>query len=278
MKLIETIILESINDIGLFKAVFLAGPPAAGKSTLLKNIYNGRIGPRVIDPDAIATIMAQKLGVLHQDIYDEKKSYKPQFVQKKVKQIVRFVNGMLPMYIDTTATDYTRTTEREEMLEHVGYDTMMIWLGTDIHKVYVNMAQRERKVPDEFIDKALQAMQHNYDAYQKYFGANFYVHQNYFMTDEEKKDYMKLKPYFDRDELSGDAANRFAYLEKRLEEDQNTLISQEDVKAATNKFLMAPIKNRNALQYLTYLQNHGEKYLTPGIFSLEQLEKLFAGW
>lgn len=39
---------ESINDKGLFKAVFILGIPGAGKSTVIRQITDGAIHPRVV--------------------------------------------------------------------------------------------------------------------------------------------------------------------------------------------------------------------------------------
>lgn len=275
MKLSQ-ILNESINDKGLFKAIFLAGPPAAGKSTLIKAIYRGDIGPRVVDPDKIATIISKNQGIDHSDVYKGQRGR--EFHEMKTRQVAQYINGMLPMFIDATNREVTRTIERVNILQSFGYDTMMIWLGTDIFKVLDNMKERERQVPQDFINDSFEQLEANFLSYQQFFGPDFYVHENYFMTKSEQEEFYRLKSREAREPLTGIAASQYEYLKDRFEEAAKTLVSLEDVKAATDKFLTSPLKNRYGKQSIEYLTIHNRKYLLDGIFTPEKMAAILANW
>jgi hypothetical protein len=42
---------ESINDKGIFKAVFMSGSSASGKSYVISKITSGQIQPRMVNSD-----------------------------------------------------------------------------------------------------------------------------------------------------------------------------------------------------------------------------------
>ena len=46
IKLMD-ILLEGVNDPGIFKAVFLAGGPGSGKTFVVKQLFNGRLVPGI---------------------------------------------------------------------------------------------------------------------------------------------------------------------------------------------------------------------------------------
>jgi hypothetical protein len=42
---------EGINDKGIFKAIFMGGSSASGKSYVIKQISSGSISPRLVNTD-----------------------------------------------------------------------------------------------------------------------------------------------------------------------------------------------------------------------------------
>lgn len=53
MRLSKYLLTESINDKGIFKAIFMAGTPGAGKSYVINKINDGKIQPRIVNTDKL---------------------------------------------------------------------------------------------------------------------------------------------------------------------------------------------------------------------------------
>ena len=143
---------ESINDRGLFKAVFILGIPGAGKTTIIRQITDGAIHPRIVNTDKQVEFMHQQGKVdasdpKHWDTIGGK-------VQKLVvSQLALYVNGMLPLYIDTTSASSQAVLRRKGLLESFGYDVMAVWVETDLETARARVRARngKRHVDDQHV-------------------------------------------------------------------------------------------------------------------------------
>lgn len=130
-------ISEGINDVGIFKAIFMAGQPLSGKSYTISKISSGNIGTRIVNTDTWI------------NRFDKEKA---KYLTKS--QLVLYLNSMLPLFIDSTSTNPSNIVKRKGLLNSIGYDTGMIFINADLETSIKRIEQRERKVPIEYIIKA----------------------------------------------------------------------------------------------------------------------------
>ena len=96
MRLNKFMVVEGINDKGIFKAVFLAGHPGAGKTTVLNKVKSGSIEPRWVNTDKVFPLFKEWWSTDWPKI-----SNKVTTINKN--QLTVYINSMLPLAIDGTA-------------------------------------------------------------------------------------------------------------------------------------------------------------------------------
>lgn len=225
---------ESINDAGIMKAVFLGGIPGSGKTYISSAITDGVLQPRIVNFDKyyeFLTALGYPTDSRH--IIDRSK------IMSKT-QLFHFVNGMLPLMIDTTSSvNSDRTLARIEMLKSIGYDIGCVWINTDLETALQRAMSRDRKVPESIIRAAKERE-----------GASMGLlkaHSTFFTEIDNSG--TKLD----------DAAIQSAY-------------------KAAKKFYLAPMQNPKGIQVAKYLSQHGQTELTPTIFSTEKLQSMIDRW
>lgn len=145
MKNFETfLLLESINDKAIFKAIFMSGHPGSGKSYVLKKIKSGSIEPRIVNIDKFV----------------EKYGYIKDKTKKLIKsQLFNYINSLLPLFIDGTSASKSNILLRKGILESIGYETGMVFINCSLDTALERAAKRKRKVPEEFIIQAYDNVQ-----------------------------------------------------------------------------------------------------------------------
>lgn len=146
MRLDQYILNEGINDKGIWKAVFLAGTPGAGKS-FVKDKLGGGVEPRTVNSDTWAEYFGAGVG--------QWDFFKDDIKRITANQLAGYINSMLPLWIDGTSSKPGNTISRKGMLEGFGYDTGMLWVNTDLDVAIKRAKQREidigRHVDTDFI-------------------------------------------------------------------------------------------------------------------------------
>ena len=143
----DNLINEGIEDVGIFKAVFLAGIAGAGKSYVSSKVRSGLIEPRVVNTDT----WIEYFGNDYYAFYDTSKK----LVRK---QLSLYVNSMLPLICDQTSTNFNTVLRRQHILERMGYDTSMIFVNTSLEKSIERASKRERQVPKDEVIKYYERM------------------------------------------------------------------------------------------------------------------------
>ncbi len=133
MRLEKYIVTESINDKGIFKAIFMAGAPGAGKSTIRSKLGGG-YDPRVINSDTWTEFFNNTW-----DGFEEKIKLLTE------NQLSLYLNSMLPLWVDGTSSNPTNLMTREGLLSGIGYDTGMIWVNTDLDASIQRAKERHEK-------------------------------------------------------------------------------------------------------------------------------------
>lgn len=279
MLLKDVLLTESIHDQSKFKAVFLAGLPASGKSTLIRAISDGRLGVRMVDIDKFVEFYGDKLGI---DVGDpeatEKLFRETNINQKRVSELVAFVNGMLPMFIDGTAADFNQILKRDDILHSLGYDTAMIWIGSDLETVIDNQKYRKRQVPEWAIRQYDYLLDGHFEAYQKYFGDNFYYHHNVFFTDDDMNELFTLLTAQKLNDTNAEEENRIDFLKNKMEKAAESLMSLPELEDKADAFFNSPLRNAKGRAIIDKLESIGGHYLSDLGYTAEGLERQLSGF
>ena len=149
-----TVLLEGINDAGIFKCIFLAGLPGSGKSTIAKKLINAcNVHPKIVDFDRFYEYLSMKQNVdIDDNINKDDILSRAEFLTRE--QLTHYVNNMLPIIIDGTAVNPTAMLNRIDILHTVGYDIGMIYVKTALETSLSRAAKRDRYVDPEFIRQA----------------------------------------------------------------------------------------------------------------------------
>lgn len=199
MKTFKQYLTESINDKGIFKAVFMGGSPGSGKTFVMNKLKSGQIEPRVVNTDRALEYYAKR------DDIDLSKQYDYAYVDKSKRttqqMLVQYINGMLPLFIDGTSANPNNLLRRIGMLESYGYDVAMVWVNTDVETAVERIQQRSRQVPEEMVRKVHQTAEENRQYYQNKFDTFVEINNNDGMLDEETvtKAFNKTTGFFTSD-------------------------------------------------------------------------------
>lgn len=177
MKLIEleTELHEGPQDPHTFKAVFMAGAPGSGKTTVARQLFGGT-GLRPLNVDRFWQLYnsVQRQG-----------DYKT-FWSKVQLQDQLYRDGRLGLIIDSTAKNPTRLRDLKGSLEDLGYETGMVFVNTNLETAMSRARQRQfepgpdqgREVDQEYIQQTWQSVQSALGTYQSVFAPRFWIVDN----------------------------------------------------------------------------------------------------
>ena len=176
---------EGVNDPNIFKAVFMAGGPGAGKSYIAKQMLDGT-GLRQLNSDIAFKWLMNKTN-LRLDMPDDEKEERDQ-VRARAKEMTKsqeelYLHGRLGLIIDGTGKDIAKISDINKRLKGIGYETRMIFVNTDLDTALARNQDRakqgDRTVDPAIVTDAHKKVQNNMMAYQQQFGKkNFYVIDN----------------------------------------------------------------------------------------------------
>lgn len=180
-------LFEGINDPHIFKAVFIAGPPGAGKNTVINQLGLPSSGLKLQDIDHTLAYLNKR-----------KSPVNPNYERGLSVTLRRqgvFEKGMLGLLINTTGRSYDRLMDLNKQLKHSGYDTFMVFVDAEYDVAYnriqdrpssaTNPADIGRKVDYDYFVNAFQATKQNIDFYALMFGNDFSLVTNNVVKDSE---------------------------------------------------------------------------------------------
>lgn len=231
-------IRESVRDRGIFKAVFIVGLPAAGKSTLIDKNNPKNIGAKIItiDKHYEHRINKQKGSFTFPSFSKLEKGMKSSLKL----ELFNYINGALPLIIDTTGTHYDSLITRKEILEELGYDTSMVFVASEMKTSLKRMKKRPRKVDVHIMKKMHNDLFKNRSSYRNQF-----------------KDYIEIDNVKDVDQ-NGDSTKVSKFLNDFFNSDVKNPIGIENIKNME--------KNNG------YLTNTSDKY------SIEKIKDIVKNW
>lgn len=180
---------EGPNDPHIFKAVFLSGGPGSGKSFVANKLLKGT-GLKTVNSDDVYEFLATRNDV---DLGnpDEVYSDKGQELRMKAKDLTDkrrgnadkgddgYIGGRLGLIIDGTGKDVNSVNDLKIKLQNLGYDTMMLFVNTDLEVAQQRNQKRQRRLPAEQVSKMWHRVQQNLMKFQQVFGAaNFHIVDN----------------------------------------------------------------------------------------------------
>ena len=177
-------LIEGPNDPHIFKAVFLAGGPGSGKGFVVDNLMGAdSTGLKVVNSDNVYEKLAelQKLDLSDPEVVA---SPQGQEAREKAKRLTKlrqenYLAGRLGVIIDGTAKDVAKTRDQKQKLEELGYDTIMIFVNTNLDMAQQRNKMRPRQLPDEMVTSMWHLVQDNMMKFQQMFGnQNFYIIDN----------------------------------------------------------------------------------------------------
>lgn len=241
MKKFKQFIAESINDTGIFKAVFVIGIPGSGKSYTSKSLA-GRISPRIVNTDKATEFLAARDNVT----IDSKiwmKTYKDTALRVTKSALTQYLNGVLPLMIDGTSNDASNLLHRMGILESLGYDVGIIYVNTSldtaIKRVEERNATTNRTVDLDFVRA---------------------VHER----TEANVEFLRSKVSF------------FAEVKNDIDEYNDQVMKKAFSK--TQSFFNSEISNPIGRRLLEKMKAEKQPYLAPEIIPLEVLSKKVEGW
>lgn len=165
---------EGPNDPHIFKAIFMAGSPGAGKTTIAKQLFSGT-GLKVLNVDNF-----HNLAKINNKEINHKRFHNLASKQRDIYQL-----GRLGLLIDGTARRIDRTEAIKEKLDELGYDSIMVFVNTDLETCLQRAEEREqglgdnRHIDPEIIKQFWKQTQKNLGLLQNIFGQNaFYLIDN----------------------------------------------------------------------------------------------------
>jgi len=184
----DDLITESINDKGIFKACFMCGTPAAGKSYVISKISDGSIEPRIVNTDKMLEFLKSYKADEWFDVADRVK-------QTTKSQLSLYLNSMLPLWVDGTSSKPNSLLKRNGILKSIGYDTALIWVDTSLETSLERAKKRfedgGREVPEEFIKSTYKKLQ----GLKKYYSSEFKNFTEILNDDGELIDKVVLQAY-----------------------------------------------------------------------------------
>lgn len=239
MQSFKQFLNESINDKGIFKAIFIIGLPGSGKSYTVEHL-KGTISPKIINTDHAAEFLSSKWK--KQINSDTWKDFEDKSIHITKTKLKNYLNSCLPLFIDGTSNDISNILHRIGVLESLGYDIGIIYIKTDlnlaIQRTKDRVLKNNRVVDEDFIHQV-----HN--------------------LNEENAKYLKTKvDFFKEINNNGLLTN-------------DDLLNAFKV---AQSFFNENMKNPIGIRMIQEMKNKKEKYLSPNLISPEMLSNKVDGW
>jgi len=155
-EIINNRLSEGPNDPHIFKAIFLAGGPGSGKGFVVSNLMGAdSTGLKVVNSDEVYEKLASLAKPEPLDLSDPEVVASPQGqeAREKAKRLTKmkqtnYLDGRLGLIIDGTAKDVAKTEDQKTKLEALGYDTMMVFVNTNLDVA----KERNKELEDKKMD------------------------------------------------------------------------------------------------------------------------------
>lgn len=222
---------EGKHDPHIFKAVFVVGPPGAGKDTVIHRIGLPAVGLKMLDIDE-TLLYLKRARPEHADYYKS--------LDTTVKRMSLLQHHMLGLLINTTGRDAGQLMKLNRNLKNRGYDTFLLFVEIDKEVALRRIAHREkfakhqkdfgRKVDLDYFNQAYSESMENLSFYEYMFDDQFAIVSN--NADLINEDISPEKLLDVTLKIAAKKVNRF--LRKPLTPKAREMISSSSQLTATN--------------------------------------------
>lgn len=171
---------EGVHDPHIFKAVFMAGSPGSGKSTIANKLFKGS-GLKPLNVDDYYNYMRTTNKIKGNPEEDYPRAWEKYRVREK-----NYLDGRLGLIIDGTGKNTDKIRTLKHGLETLGYETAMIFINTTLE---VSLSRAEyraskpgkdfgRDIDPRFIEDTWKRTQRGLGELQGMFGQRFYIIDN----------------------------------------------------------------------------------------------------
>lgn len=167
-------VTEGVNDKHIFKAIFTAGGPGSGKTTISKKLLAHK-GFKEVNVDRFIEFLASKndLDLKNMDSWDRNVKSKAHSLNKS--QLDLYLDGRLPLVIDGTGRNYDKIITLSNDLKKLGYDIGLLFVNTDMETAIERNSKRSRTVAPDVVETIWKQTQANLGRFQNYFGNNLFI-------------------------------------------------------------------------------------------------------
>ena len=215
---------EGINDVGIFKAVFMAGGPGSGKSYVANKLGLKALGLRPVNSDDFFEAGLKKAGLSLKMPEDEEESREAVRIHAKALTAKRqdlYVRGRLGLIIDSTARDVKKIMIQNKLFKSLGYETSMVFVITTLETALERNANRNRSIPEKIVKSNHGEVRKSLGKLQGHFGRGGFI-------------------IIDNDGDNKDLENNTRKIYPRLKKFVNTLPKNKMVDSWVRAFTMKP--------------------------------------
>lgn len=188
MRLYE--LTEGRHDPHTHKAIFMLGGPGSGKTHVAKKL-TGHTGLRSVNVDEFYEMLRDKRKIQGAGFDDELYKYSGNLTQKKLNLLLK---GRIGIVVDGTGRKVQRLAQMKEELESLGYDTMAVFVNTDINTALDRNEERRRRADNDWVRKVHADLQQKLGELQSIFGQNMLIVDN----SEDRTDFSDAQKAVDR--------------------------------------------------------------------------------
>ena len=183
--------LEGRNDPSIFKAVFMAGAPGAGKSYVSDWMSLGpQLGYKVINSDMEFTRYMKDAGLTDEKgavILDPEQEYERGVIRTVAKRHTQAKTnyamvGRLGLVIDGTGANASKVQKQKATLEKLGYETAMVYVSIPLEDSIESDRKRGeeggRSIGPELVTQKFKELDKSIPKLKKSFGKMFFVIDN----------------------------------------------------------------------------------------------------
>ena len=174
-EVISTDLDEGVNDPHIFKAIFVVGPPGAGKNTVITELGLTGKGLKLGDVD-------DTLAFLQRSKRTNTADYAASLEVTKRRQSV-WQQGHLGVLINTTGREADAIKQLKDSLAQIGYSTFLLFVDVNEDIAAQRIASRKasatagrdagREVTRDYFKSAFKQSKENIEFFALMFGSNF---------------------------------------------------------------------------------------------------------
>jgi predicted ABC-type ATPase len=191
MQSLKGYLSEGRHDPSIFKAVFMAGAPGAGKSFVSDWMSLGpQLGYKVINSDVEFTRYMKDAGLTDEKgavILDPEQEFERNVIRTVAKRHTQAKTsyamvGRLGLVIDGTGANASKVQKQKATLEKLGYETAMVYVSIPLEDSIESDRKRGeeggRSIGPELVTQKFKELDKSIPKLKKSFGKMFFVIDN----------------------------------------------------------------------------------------------------